>query len=87
MDTNDKTWRIDFEAIKHILRTKVGFIELKEMKLSDYSIYMGNEGICDVLRIGKVKIFLPAKNYLYLFEVFFTLAMRRSVLYEPIGFE
>ena len=42
---------------------------------------MGNKTFCDVLGVGKVKIFLPTGKSLYLSDVFFALVMRRSVIF------
>ena len=80
VDTNDKNWWIDSGATRHISRTKVGFVQFKEMKPRDQSIYMGNETFCNVLGAGKVKILLPTGKSLYLSDIFFAPAARRSVI-------
>ena len=41
---------------------------------------MRNETFCNVLGVGKVKIPLPTGKSLYLSDVFFAPAMRRSVI-------
>lgn len=50
------------------------------MKPGDKSICLGNETFCDVLGVGKVKIPLPTEKSLYLSNVFFALAMKRSII-------
>ena len=50
------------------------------MKPGDQRIYKVNETFRDVLGVGKVKIPLPNGKSRYLSDVFFALAIRRSVI-------
>ena len=66
----------------YISRTKAALVEFKKMKLGDQSrvFTWGMKHSYDVLGIGKVKIPLPTGKSLYLSDVLFAPAMRRSVI-------
>ena len=49
-------WWIDSTATPHIARSKELFVELKEKKIGENKVYMGNNTYSDVLGDGKCKL-------------------------------
>ena len=49
-------WIIDTEAIDHVARDRVGFIEYRQVPVGSRWMRMGNESRVEVLRIGTYKL-------------------------------
>ena len=91
IDVDSGTWWVDSASSRYVAKMRDFFIDMKEVKVSDHRVYMGNNTYCDVLGIGTMKIMILGERSLYLSDVLFAPTMRRILISIPCldekGFE
>ena len=66
IDVDSGTWWVDSASSRYVAKMRDFFIDMKEVKVSDHRVYMGNNTYCDVLGIGTMKIMILGERSLYL---------------------
>ena len=73
-------WIIDTEAIDHVARDRVGFVEYRQVPVGCRWMRMGNESRVEVLGIGTYKLQLCHGRTLLLHDVLYASRMRQNLL-------
>ena len=91
IDVDSRAWWIDFASSRHVAKTRDFFVDMKEVKVGDHRVYMGNNTYCDALGIGTVEIMIPGERNLYMSDVLFAPTMTCNLIFIPCldekGFE
>ena len=64
-------WTVDSEAIEHVARDRVGFMEYHRIPVGSRDIKVGNEASVEVLGIGTYKLELRGGRTLLLHDVLY----------------
>jgi hypothetical protein len=68
------------EAIDHVVRDRVGFVEFRRIPIESRNITIGNEASVEVLGIGTYKLDLRGGRTLLLHDVLYAPEIRRNLL-------
>ena len=73
-------WTVDSEAIEHVARDRVGFMEYHRIPIGSRDIKVGNGASVEVLGIGTYKLELHGGHTLLLHNILYALEIRRNLL-------
>lgn len=85
-DQNLSGWCVDSGVTRHIAKSIEGSINIKEVRVGNQKVYMGNNTYSDIMGIRSYRLNVGENNVL-LTEVLFVSSMIRNLLYISILIE
>ena len=74
-------WIVDLiETANHIARDRNAYVDFRRIPKRSRSIYMGNNTLAEVLRIGTCKLIMRKGRTLYLHDVLYAPEVRRNLV-------